>query len=50
MLLCGRGFAHDPTEEAYGASRPLAVFQEPLCGKGGEERGGEGREGGKRKG
>jgi len=29
---------------------PLAVFREPLHGRGGEERGGRGREGGKAKG
>ena len=47
--VCGRGFAPDPTGEAYRAPRPLAGFQGPIRGRGWEERGGQGRGGGKGK-
>jgi len=39
--VCGRGFAPHPTGEAYRTPRPLAGFQRPIRGRGGEERGGK---------
>ena len=42
--VCGRGFAPDPTGELTELPDPLAGFQEPLRGRGGEEWGEGGKE------
>ena len=49
--MCGRGFAPDPTGEAYRAPRPPSWFQRAVSRQGrGEGRNGEGKGGNEEKG